>query len=100
MHTKGPWIFQDHRGEPDSVHYDWHGGFTIRDKRNIHIATVGHVDAATIDEAEDNARLLAASTDLLKACKLVSDMLREESESVWSVEIAMLDTAIEKTERG
>jgi len=42
---------------------------TVRDKRNIHIATVGHVDAATKDEAEANVCLLAASPELLKVCK-------------------------------
>src|SRR3546814_10933961 len=42
-------------------------GLTIRDKRNICLATVGHVDAAVKDDAEAIANLFAAAPDLFNA---------------------------------
>src|SRR3546814_5518191 len=46
-----PLRVEDHRS-PEYGEPDWHNGLTIRDKRNICLATVGHVDAAVKDDAE------------------------------------------------
>lgn len=45
--------------------------FAIRDRRNICVALVGTVDAATKDDNMDHARLIAAAPDLLAALKAV-----------------------------
>lgn len=46
--------------------------FAIRDKRNICVALVGSVDAATKDDNEAHAHLMRAAPELLEALK---DML-------------------------
>ena len=73
-HTKGPWTYQDHRDNHFGL-YDWHWGFTIRDKRNIGLATVGHIDASVKNESEANARLIAAAPDLLATCKTMDSLM-------------------------
>lgn len=61
VHTPGPWEQDKHQ---------WY--FVInREGRNI--ASVGH-STLTRAETEANARLIAASPDLLKACKEMLDM--------------------------
>src|SRR3546814_20739562 len=61
-----PLRVEDHRS-PEYGEPDWHNGLTIRDKRNICLATVGHVDAAVKDAAEAIANLFAAAPDLFTA---------------------------------
>ncbi|KKM83064.1 hypothetical protein LCGC14_1313170 [marine sediment metagenome] len=62
-HTSGPWRAEDH-GEIQA-----HRGrmVTIRDSRNIHIATVDGLDASVRGQELANARLIAAAPELLKA---------------------------------
>src|SRR3546814_17661944 len=61
-----PLRVEDHRS-PEYGEPDWHNGLTIRDKRNICLATVGPVDAAVKDDAEAIANLFAAAPDLFNA---------------------------------
>ena len=64
-HTAGPCTIQavPHRNGHRSGFY-----YCIRDSRNINLAVVGEVDAATDGaEAEANAHLYAAAPELLKA---------------------------------
>ncbi len=62
-HTPGPWRAEDH-GEVQS-----HRGrmVTIRDQRNIHVATVDGLDASVRGQELANARLIAAAPELLEA---------------------------------
>ncbi|KKK88412.1 hypothetical protein LCGC14_2743400, partial [marine sediment metagenome] len=61
-HTPGPWRAEDH-GEVQ----DYRGRMvTIRDRRNIHVATVDGLDASVRGQELANARLIAAAPELLK----------------------------------
>ena len=77
-HTPGPWIAEDH-GEVQS-----HRGrmVTIRDKRNIHLATVDGLDASVRGQESANARLIAAAPALLEALEAFLDIRPERNVGV------------------
>ena len=76
QHTPGTWKYQDHRIADDLMPGNgWRYGLTIRDKRNICVAAVGHVDYATVNEAEANARLIAAAPIMLEALKTTHEVI-------------------------
>ena len=79
-HTPGPW----------QVSNDWSQFIKIEKKRDtrrlfysnyIELALVMAVDGRT-DEAQANARLIAAAPDLLAACKMVLDAILREDDLV------------------
>ena len=67
QHTPGPWQLQDQRLEWHGKSSDWHYGLRIAAQDNCHLAQVGHMDASYKDQAESNARLMAAAPELLQA---------------------------------
>lgn len=74
-HTPGPWFVFPHGEE-----------------RMWHVGPAQHsvVFVREVDDAEANARLIAAAPDLLEAC----EMLREVADGSWSRNL--LDAAIKK----
>lgn len=69
-HTPGPWSCFHMPGTTSP----W---WTIRDGRNIYVAEVDWVDhAVLVEEAEANARLIAAAPELLEAAKGLEQALR------------------------
>jgi len=97
MRTPGEWVYQDHRLKGTGFE-DWNVGLTIRDRRNICLAQVGHVDAAVIDDALDNARLMAAAPKLLAACQnaraLLSTLGRDVTELTEAIKAATRDNSL------
>lgn len=69
-YTAGPW-----KVEPLEKYRHGYSGwntFTVRNsKTNICISVVGEVDRSTSPENEANAKLMAASPDLLQACEII-----------------------------
>ena len=63
-HTPGPWTVQT-LGEKINGYPDWNSYCIRHLNQNVHIATVGHVDRYYETQNEANARLIAASPDLL-----------------------------------
>jgi hypothetical protein len=71
QHTKGPWKYQGFR-----VYYgDVDGGLerTVADCNLTRIRQRAHLMPGEFQEAEANARLIAAAPDLLEACKAMFD---------------------------
>ena len=92
-HTELPWVYQDHR-QLETNYADWHNGLSVRDKRNICVAVVGHVDYATVNEAKANAALIVKAVNshdrLLEACRGTLDIINSYSH------IPAMHTACEK----
>lgn len=83
-HTKGLWIID----RPTFTEI-------IVGTETMNICTVLCIDIPE-EEAEANAKLIAAAPDLLEACMHVLENLGQESEDVWEVEITHLQQAINK----
>lgn len=67
-HTPGPWIFEEVRGSDDK---------TLVYRRILNVGNVykqkGIASTGIDEEAEANARLIAAAPELLEACKAVAN---------------------------
>jgi hypothetical protein len=105
-HTRGPWVAVPSgsrwRGEkPIFANGLWHI-LPEYDLERLPICEVDHADdhdEATREHAEEDARLISASPELLQACKVARlniDGL-EHNEEVQQV-LAVLDAAISKAE--
>ncbi|MCL0102823.1 hypothetical protein M1N93_02545 [Dehalococcoidia bacterium] len=70
-HTRGPWHVELHNAPGLQA--------SVRDKRNICICTFSGVDAATKDEDEANARLVAAAPDLFHWCRQAEHYIHSRS---------------------
>ena len=97
MITQGKWTVQTLETAKDG-YPDWNT-YCIRASNNCHLATVGGVDRFFEENAGDNARLIAASPELLEACKAVRDSVhRCPSRFVKKSIVKMVLDAIAKAE--
>ena len=94
-HTQGPWIIDEDTGMND--------GGTIKDTDGRGIAM--DIYGRTADEANANARLIAAAPELLEACqaRLEADEVFEQGTSEWHQSVncadSMMQAAIAKATR-
>ena len=78
QHTPGPWTVQTPEKRKNG--YENWNTYCVRSSRNVHLATVGHVDRFHEDDHEANARLIAAAPELLAALELIYSNAAESPE--------------------
>lgn len=90
-HTPGPWHLK--------VGADGNKYGAIMGPDNVLVATTGYRVCVESSEDENNARLIAAAPDLLKAAKRALRVLKAQGEAVLPGNaLGALDAAIEKAE--
>lgn len=96
-HTKGPWYTEKLGAYPDEI------CITVGPPTGAFIATVPRYSIGSEEVAEADARLIAASPDLLDACKCVlADALAalqgewDKSDGGFKAQVDMLQEAIAK----
>ena len=98
-HTPGPWEYTKHATKyPDLFTYNIQQAQPDPDFNRV-CGVTSELDS------EADARLIAAAPDLLEACKIAANNLRDEvnglrdeSEEDWDYEIETLEQAINKAE--
>lgn len=92
-HTSGPWELCRMGNSKSYVGNPW---YTIRDRRNVYLAEIEHLDKLIpVDEFHANARLISAAPALLEACIALIEAYQNGAERGGDVDWSEVDRAHE-----